>query len=193
MERNGGRAEEGLKGLPRVLIAVFWGLLLSCRDETEGPVWNGVDSPIPPEIVQTTRKSLSRFGGGSPVIRSIMRSALIGRRRTSSTANAWRKANHVGMTRRNVPLDSSSFLITLLRRGMGGKRNTSLKSHFWLRASIASGTSAAFQEKKHLVWTDWREAKRSICGGPLRDDIWWKTLGARCQSGIYWNLEAASA
>jgi hypothetical protein len=55
------------------------------------------------------------------------RSALIGRLQTSSTASTWREANHVWasqnkVTRRYVPLDDSNFLITLLRRGMGGKR-----------------------------------------------------------------------
>jgi hypothetical protein len=123
-----------------------------------------------------TRKSLSRFGG-SPVIRSMTRSALIGRLRTSSTASAWREVNHVwasqnGVTRRYVPLDDSNFLITLLRRGMGGKRYARLKSHFWLRALIASGLSAAFQVKNRLVWVEWREAKWSIRGRPLRDKIW---------------------
>jgi hypothetical protein len=108
------------------------------------------------------------------------------------------EANHVwasqyGVTSRNVPLDNSSFRITLLRRGMGGKRKASVKSHLRLSASMASGASAAFQEKKRCVCADWQDANRSIWGGPHRVDIWRKILGARCQSGTNWNLETASA
>jgi hypothetical protein len=82
------------------------------------------------------------------------------------------EASQNGVTRRYVFLDDSNFLITLLRREMGGKRYARLKSHFWLRASIASGLSAAIQAKNRLVWAERREAKRSIRGEPLRDEIW---------------------
>jgi hypothetical protein len=78
-----------------------------------------------------------------------------------------------------------------LRRGMGGKRKANSKSHLWLSESMASGASAAAQEKKRLVCANWRDAKMSIWGGPLREDIWKNTMGERCQSKINWNLDAA--
>jgi hypothetical protein len=108
------------------------------------------------------------------------------------------EANHVWasqyrVTSRNVPHDNSSFRITFLRRGMGGKRKASAKSHLRLSALMASGASASFQEQNRCVCTDWRDANKSIWGGPHRVDIWRKILGARCQSGTNWNLKAASA
>jgi hypothetical protein len=52
------------------------------------------------------------------------------------------------------PLDNSSFLTTLLRRGMGGKRKAMPKFHLMLRASMASGESAALQDMKRVICAD---------------------------------------
>jgi hypothetical protein len=80
-------------------------------------------------------------------------------------------ASQYGVTRKKTPLDNSSFLTTLLRRGMGEKIKASVKSHLMLSASMASGRSAALQDMKRIVCEDWRDANRSIWGGPHRDKI----------------------
>jgi hypothetical protein len=110
-------------------------------------VLKGVD---PPEILQVTRWRLWRIGDGLPVVRSITKSSMKGRRRTSNTFSVRSDASHVwasqrGETRMKVPFDVSNFFTTLLRRAIGGKAYAKGKSHLWDRASILSGLSEAPQ------------------------------------------------
>jgi hypothetical protein len=73
------------------------------------------------------------------------------------------------VTRRKTPLDTSSFLTTLLRRGMGGKRKARSKLHLMLRESMASGESAARQDMMRCEEVDLGCPPQ---GWDLAKDLW---------------------
>jgi hypothetical protein len=65
------------------------------------------------------------------------------------------------------PFDVSSFFTTLLRRGIGGKAEARVESHFWESASTASGLSAA-------------EEAVSLFGGATGEEVYgWGTPSCR--------------
>jgi hypothetical protein len=77
---------------------------------------------------------MSRIGGGLPVVRSVTKSTMKGRQRTSNTFSVRSNGSHVwaserGETRMKVLFDVSSFFTTFLIRAIGGKAYVRGKSH----------------------------------------------------------------
>jgi hypothetical protein len=115
---NVGGMKMFLEGLPGSVVSILCGLAQPCLEDISGVAREVLERVDPPEILQATRR-LWRIWGGLPLVRSVTKSSMKGRRQTSNTFSVRNNTSHVwasqrGETRMMVPFDISSFFTTLL-------------------------------------------------------------------------------
>ena len=93
----------------------------------------------------------------------------------------------------NFPDEASIFLSTLGMSWGGGKAYARVKLQSLVNASTASASSSLFQAKNRFTCVDSFVANKSISGTPQMLISLAKSARGRCQSGIDWRREAASA